>query len=60
MAVAFSLRTLSNDMGVLFISWPVTGAWPGARVAGLHGSAGFWEEAGRHHYEKEAGHTGSP
>lgn len=36
-----SFRTLSNDMGVLFISWPVIGAGPGARVAGLHGSAGF-------------------
>lgn len=44
----------------LLISWFVTGAWPGARVAGLHGSAGLWEEAGRHYYEKEAWHTGGP
>lgn len=32
----------------------------GPRVSGLHGSAGFREEAGSDHHAQEAGHSGSP
>lgn len=32
----------------------------GPRVSGLHGSAGFWEEAGPDHHAQEAGHSGGP